>query len=373
MSGTKIALIGNQAFGLANFRGAMIQRLVARGYEVFALVPDYTPETRAAVSALGATPVDHRLPRLGLNPLIDVRAALQLYSTLRDINPDIVLSFTVKAVVYGTLAAKFAGVKRRYSLIEGLGHAFIHSDTFKGNLLRLGVSTLYRLSLGVADRTLFLNADDEREFVGQRLVPKNRSLVVGTIGVDLDEWSFAPPVTTPMAFLFIGRLLYEKGIAEFIAAARRVRERYPSARFVVVGDVDSNPSSLRPEIVREWVSEGLVEWPGHTDVKPRIARSSVFVLPSYREGFPRATQEAMAMGRPVITTDVPGCRETVEDGVNGFLVPPRDPEALAEAMCRFLDQPSLVAAMGAESRRIAEQHFDIDAATNRLLTAIGIR
>jgi glycosyltransferase involved in cell wall biosynthesis len=368
----RIALIGNQAFGLLNFRGALIRQLVQDGHEVVALVPDYTPSTRAAVLALGATPMDHRISRNGMNPLRDISGILHLQRSLRDIAPDFVLAYTVKPVVFGILAAWMAGVARRYALIEGLGHAFIHSGTLKERLLQWCVSTLYRIALARADRTLFLNHDDQAEFIKRGLVRQDRSIVVGTIGVDLADWRFAPPVTEPVTFLFVGRLLYEKGVAELVAAAKLVRADFPAARFVLVGDVDSNPSSLQRETLLQWVSEGLLEWPGHTDVRPWMAHASVFVLPSYREGFPRATQEAMAMGRAVITTDVPGCRETVREGINGFLVPPRDAPALARAMRTFLEQPELVVTMGRKSREIAEQDFSVEDANARILAAIEL-
>lgn len=368
----KVALIGNQAFGLLNFRAALIRRLVGDGHEVVAFVPDYTPESRAAVVALGATPLDHRLSRNGMNPVKDLQATWELRNSLRRVAPDLVLSYTVKPVVFGTLAAWLAGVKRRYALIEGLGHAFIHSDTLKERLLQRSVSTLYRIALGLAGRTLFLNRDDQAAFVTRRLVPPGRSLVVGTIGVDLDEWGFVPPASGPLTFLFIGRLLYEKGLAEFVAAARQIRLDFPTARFVIVGDVDTNPSSVSRATVLQWVDEGLLEWPGHTDVKPWIAQASVFVLPSYREGFPRATQEAMAMGRAVITTDVPGCRETVVEGVNGFLVPVQNATALAAAMRIFLEHPEHVGVMGQRSREMAEKQFAIDRANTRILDAIEL-
>tara|TARA_R110002020_G_scaffold18866_3_gene65248 strand:- start:1293 stop:2438 length:1146 start_codon:yes stop_codon:yes gene_type:complete len=368
----RIALIGNQAFAMVNFRGALIRRLVALGHEVFALVPDYTAETRAAVTALGAVPLDHSISRSGMNPALDLRAAWQLRRTLREIAPDLVLTFTVKPVIYGLLAARLASVPRRYALIEGLGHAFIHGGTVKGRLLQWTVTMLYQLSLNLANRTLFLNVDDQNEFRRRKIVSEERSLVVGTIGVNLDEWSQVPPVLHPITFLFVGRVLYEKGIAEFLAAAQQLRPDFPSARFLIVGDIDSNPSSLARETLLDLVKAGLIEWPGHTDVKPWIAQASVFVLPSYREGFPRATQEAMSMGRAVITTDVPGCRETVVEGINGFMVPPRDASAIAGAMRKFLEQPALVASMGDNSRKIAETRFGVEAATDRLLGAMDI-
>ncbi|MCS7241048.1 MAG: glycosyltransferase family 4 protein, partial [Candidatus Bipolaricaulota bacterium] len=182
----------------------------------------------------------------------------------------------------------------------------------------------------------------------------------------------APPHLSPPTFTLIARLLREKGVREFAEAARRVKEEYPQARFLLIGPLDTNPGAIREEEVRGWVKDGILEWvPWTEDVRPYLAQTSVYVLPSYREGVPRSTQEAMAMARPVITTDVPGCRETVVNGVNGFLVPPRNPQALIQAMKRFLQEPKLVVRMGLESRRLAEDRFDARKASLRLLWHLG--
>ena len=204
------------------------------------------------------------------------------------------------------------------------------------------------------------------------LVGPDKATTIGAIGVDLDEWRPAPAVLDPLTFLFVGRLLREKGILEMIEAAKRVKQRHPSTRFIVLGAPDSNPSSISSQQASDWVSAGLIEWPGQVDVKPWLAQSGVFVLPSYREGVPRSTQEAMAMARPVITTDVPGCRVTVEDGVNGFLVPSRDVAALEGAMLRFVDNPGLIAPMGFASRRIAEKLFDAKKSNAAILSAMHV-
>jgi len=180
-----------------------------------------------------------------------------------------------------------------------------------------------------------------------------------------------PSVLKPVTFILIARMLREKGIYEFVEAARQVRSRYPAVRFLLVGGVDQNPGSLTETELRGWVNEGLVEWPGHvTDVRPWFAQASVFVLPSYREGVPRCSQEAMAMGRPVITTDSIGCRETVADGVNGFMVPVRDPVSLARAMIRFIESPDLIKIMGREGRRIAEERFDVHAINRQIIEVL---
>ncbi len=372
MPAKRIAIIGNQAFAMRNFRASLIATLVAMGVEVFALAPDYSDADRIAIRQLGAKPVDYPLKRASISPLHDLTTLRQLTSMLREIGPDIVLSFSAKPVVFGTLAASRAGVSMRYALIEGLGHVFIQTTGLRAQLLRWVVGALYRFALGRATRTFFLNEDDRQDFLTAGLVGQDKSSTIGAIGVDLDEWRPATAVTNPLTFLFIGRLLREKGVAELVEAARRVKLRHPSTRFIVLGAPDSNPSSFSMEQASDWVSEGVIEWPGQVDVKPWLAQSSVFVLPSYREGVPRSTQEAMSMARPVITTDVPGCRVTVEDGLNGFLVPPKDVDALERAMLRFVDNPGLIASMGLASRRIAEKLFDAKKSNAAILSAMQI-
>lgn len=368
---TRLVLVGNQAFSLVNFRGPLIADLAARGVEVFALAPDYADETRAAVRGFGAEPVDLALARTGLNPLRDLATLVRLWRLLRRLRPDAVLGYAAKPVIYGLLAAWLAGVPRRFAMIEGLGYVFIEGDG-RPDLLRAAVSALYRLALRRATRVFFLNADDLADFRRWGLVGEDKALNIGGIGVDLKAWAPAPPVTRPITFLLAARLLGDKGIREFAAAARLVRAAHPDARFVLLGGLDSNPRAIPEAEVEGWVREGLLEWPGHVPVRPWLERASVFVLPSYREGVPRSTQEAMAMARPVITTDVPGCRDTVIEGGNGFLVPPRDADALAAAMRRFIDNPALIATMGARSRQLAEERFDVGAVNALIIAAMGL-
>ena len=357
---------------MRNFRGPLIAALVAKGIEVHALAPDYDEPDRAAIRALGATPLDYPLRRAGISPVGDVQSTLTLVRLLRGINPDVVLSFSAKPVIYGTLAAAIAGVPRRYALVEGLGHAFLGGPGLKSRLLQATVSALYRFSLGLATTTFFLNSDDLGDFIAAGLVRRDKAERIGAIGIDLASWAATPPVTAPLTFLFVGRLLREKGIFEFIDAARAVHAKHPATRFVVLGAPDSNPSSIGAEQMRAWVAEGFVAWPGHVEVKPFLANASVFVLPSYREGVPRSTQEAMAMAKPVITTDVPGCRDTVIEGDNGFLVAAKSAAAIETAMLRFVDNPALVASMGARSRQLAEDRFDVDKANARIMAAMSL-
>ncbi len=370
-----LAIISSQAFSLVNFRGSLIKDLAALDIRVYALAPDYNDELRQKVVDLGAHPVDFQLFRTGMNPLRDVLDMLKLAALLRRLRPDVTLGYSIKPVIYGTLAAWIARVPRRIAMIEGLGYVFTPSGmtlSWRRKVLRSAVSWLYRVALARAHRVIFLNKDDIAEFVDGGLVDQVKVAHLGGIGVDLVEWSPVSSFTKPVTFLLAARLLREKGIVEYADAARQVKALYPDVRFVLLGALDQNPGGLSQLQVAAWVKEDLLVWLGHVDVKPWLAQASVYVLPSYREGLPRSTQEAMAMGRPVITTDVPGCRETVEQGVNGFMVPVRDVGALAQAMLIFVKQPELIAPMGAASRRMAEAKFDVHKINAEILKIMAI-
>lgn len=370
----RVALISPYAPTIVAFRGALIRELVRRGHAAYVLAPDYTPETRTAVQKLGATPIDYPLNRTGINLWSDLRTVSALTLRLRQLNPDIVMPYNIKPVIYGTLAAHWARCPHCVALIEGLGYAFADTDTLKRKAMQALIGWLYRFALRYAHKVIFLNPDDQREFIQRRLVSPQKTCMLGGIGVDLQEWQPAPPVLEPVTFTLAARLLREKGIVEFAQAARIVKQRYPNTRFLLLGGLDTNPGALTEAEVQQWVSEGTLEWLGQVpDVRPYFAQTSVYVLPSYyREGVPRSTQEAMAMARPVITTDAPGCRETVIDGVNGFLVPLRNVEALIQTMERFIQQPELIITMGRISRQLAEKRFDTVKINQRLLEVMGI-
>lgn len=370
----RFALITSQAFSLSNFRGPFITALVACRVEVFAIAPDFDLETRASVRLLGAVPVDCDLSRTGMNPFRDAMSVWRLMTLLKRLNVDASLAYFIKPVIFGNLAAYFARVPKRFCLIEGLGYVFTPPagvEPVQRKILRCVVSRLYKYSLRRAHFVFLLNDDDIAEMVGRRLLRPVQVVKLNGIGVDLVEWGPTVIVTLPITFLLAARLLREKGIAEFAEAARIVKRKYPNCRFVLLGAVDPNPGSFDAGEVRQWVNECLLEWPGHVAVRPWLAQTSVFVLPSYREGVPRSTQEAMAMGRAVITTDAPGCRETVVDGFNGFLVPVRDAAALADAMMRFIKQPELIETMGKASRALAEERFDVHKVNAIMLVAMG--
>lgn len=369
-----IAIIGNQGFSLLNFRGALIEDMVARGHKVYALAPEMDAHIANELRQLGAEPVSIPLARTGTNPLADLASLWHLRKVIKEIGPDMSLGYAAKPAIYGTLAAWLAGVPSRFSMVEGLGYIFIPrpGEGLAKRILRQIVIGLFRVAFTRAEKVFFLNPDDVADFSALGLVRPGQPVNIGGIGVDLERWQPAPPVLDPVTFLFVGRLLKDKGVLEFIASAREVKKSYPAARFLLVGGLDDNPESISGADVEAWVAEGLVDWAGHVPVQPWLRRASVFVLPSYREGVPRSTQEAMAMARPVITTDAVGCRETVEEGRNGHLVPVRDPDALARAMIAFIEAPERIVSMGRESRAIAEARFDVRKVNAVIMETMGL-
>ncbi len=373
----KIVIIGTVASSILGFRREFIESLLEQGHEVYAFATDYTSESMRVVAIMGATPVLYSFNRTGMNPLADAWNTWKLARQLKSLKPDLVFSYFAKPVIFGTLAARLAGVERRTAMLEGLGYIFTDQPegiSRKTRVLRQVQVLLYRASLPLLDKLIFLNPDDPKDLLGKHNIKVRSHEVLGGIGLDLAKYPYSPPPRQEISFLFIARLLKEKGINEFLAAAQIVKSKYPHATFKVLGGLDEgNPGGVRKAEMNRLVASGLIDYPGHvSDIPARIANSSVFVLPSYREGVPRSTQEAMAIGRPVITTDVPGCRETVIDGVNGFLVPPWQPEALAEKMIYFIEHPEQIEPMGLESHRIAMEKFDVHMVNQKLLKILNL-
>jgi glycosyltransferase involved in cell wall biosynthesis len=295
---------------------------------------------------------------------------------LRRLRLDVVLACFVKPAVYGTIAARLAGVRGRFVMIEGLGYAFtLASDrpSIRRRALARLVGRMLKVGLSHAQAVFFLNDDDERLFVERGFIQAALARRINGTGVDLDRFTPAPPVTEPLRFIMVARLLREKGILEFVEAARMIRAEFPATAFVLVGGLDNNPGAISRSVVERWVSEGAIDWLGHIeDVAAELACSSVFVLPSWREGAPRSTQEALAIGKPVITTNAVGARDMVIEGHNGFRVPVQDAIALASAMRKFIKDPSLIARMGEASRALAQTRYDVHVINAAILREMGL-
>jgi glycosyltransferase involved in cell wall biosynthesis len=357
MAERTIVIAANAAWNLVNFRAALIRALIAAGYRVIGAAPP-DPEAEAGLAALGcefvAIPVDSR----GLSPIGDLRTLLAFHALFRRVRPLALLGYTVKPNVYGSIAARLTGV-RAVNNISGLGTAFI-----RRNWLTLVVKQLYRTGLARSHVVFFQNTADRDEFLGARLVSPGQVRLLPGSGIDADWFAPQPRPSDAdgsVGFLLIARLLRDKGVLEYVEAARALRRADPGLRFRILGFLDAeNRTAISRATVESWVAEGVIEFLGATnDVRPYVAAADCVVLPSYREGTSRVLLEAAAMARPVVATDVPGCREVVEDGVTGFLCAPRDAGDLAEKMRRMAvlsdDERTR---MGAAGREKVLREFD---------------
>lgn len=372
-TGLSVLLIAGFAGSVSTFRGPLIRALRDTGAHVDVGAPGIEEDLRLRDDLAAMDVRAHHLPiaRAGTNPLADIGLLLSLVRLMRKVRPSINLPYTIKPVIYGTIAAWLTGVPRRYALVTGLGYAFTGSR--RGLVTRL-VRILYRFALHRTHKVFFQNPDDERLFRQLSLLPASvPSVVVNGSGVNLVQFPPHPLPPGAPVFLMIARLLGDKGVREYAEAARRIRHVHPCVTFQLVGWIDSNPDAIDQSELDAWIADGTLEFLGKLDdVRPVIAASTVYTLPSYREGTPRTVLEAMAMGRPIITTDAPGCRETVIDGDNGFLVPVRSVDALVEAMLKFIQDPALALHMGKRSREIAEEKYDVYKVNTVMLREMGI-
>ena len=369
---SKFLIIGSHPEQLLNFRGDLIRHLQSRGHEVVTASPPGSPELDRRFASWGVRRIDLSMDRTGANIAADLRLLAQIRRTLVEERPDLVLAYAIKPVIYGALAARLAKGPAMVAMITGLGLAFSKPASVKEWLVRLFARTLYGWAMRCTDVVIFQNPDDEAEFRRHGLL-KDRHRVERThgSGVNLQRYAHAPLPEGPLRFVMISRLLADKGVREYIAAAAKVRKIHTEAEFHLVGPYDSNPASLTPAEVESAVESGSVIYHGFTrDVRPHLTKCHVYVLPSYREGTPRSVLEALSVGRPVITTDSPGCRETVIEGVNGFLVPVATVAPLVQAMKRLVEmEPVALAAMADASRHLAESRFDV-VGVNEQLTAV---
>lgn len=373
MKPKKIVVVAGLASSLINFRGPLLAAMRRRGHKIVACAPEEDGSTMASLTEMEVDYFSIPMRRAGIDPVGDFLYLVRLWRALRKQAPDLVLAYTIKPVVFGLLAARLAGIRRRIALITGLGYAFMGGASLHQRTARWAAIRLYRWALNGVEKVFFQNPDDHAEFIRLGILSADAPVcVINGSGVDLVHFPCAPLASAP-TFLMIARLLRDKGVIEFVQAAELVKAHYPEARFVLVGGFDTNPHGIPPAQVASWTSGGAIEhWGELKDVRPALAECSVYVLPSYREGTPRTTLEAMATGRPIITTDAPGCRETVIQGKNGFLVPVRDPHSLADAMVRLLESPDLVTRMARHSRQIAEEKYDVNKVNAVMLKEMGL-
>lgn len=357
----KVIVLASLAYSLLNFRRALLAEMVVHGHEIIACAPEDDQEIEAALADMGIGYRRIAMGRAGRNPFADFATLAGYLRLFRREKPDVVLAYTQKPIIYGGLAARLTRA-RFFAMVSGLGYTFLESEGVARRLLRGLVSALFKAGVRNAETVFVFNRDDAGELRRHGVLADDHKVVqLPGSGIDVSRFAMRPMPAGPPTFLVIARLLHHKGLFEYVEAARRVRALCPEARFQLLGPYDDGPDGIPAEALDRWIAEGVVDYLGETrDVTPYLAGCTVFVLPSYREGLPRTVLEAMATGRAIITTDAPGCRETVIEGENGFLVRPRDPAALMDAMMRFVRAPSLAHRMGAESRSLAIHRFDVN-------------
>ena len=372
----KIIVLGNQTKAMSNFWSVLIRHMRKAGHEVVCCAPPGDTDAEAVLATQGARMRHYALDRKGLNPMSDLRTTRELFRLFKEEKPDLLFASTIKPVIYGCMAARAAGVPHVYATITGLGYAF-EADTFlKKCVNRLG-RLLYRAALSGAEGVFFQNQDDITVFRQSGILgPGARVLTARGTGVDTKRFAPGPfpdytdqgSLSGPPVFLLVARLLEAKGLPEYAEAARLLKARHPQARFQVLGPPEKGLGSVSLEQVQAWQQQGYIEYLGETsDVRPYVAAAHVLVLPSWREGTPTSIMEGMSMGRPAVVTDSLGCREVVRPGVNGYLVPVRDPQALASAMEAFIISPQDIARMGQAGRELALSEFDAEKVAARIL------
>jgi glycosyltransferase involved in cell wall biosynthesis len=370
---SNILIVSNTSWYLYNFRLGLIKLLLEQGYEVFTLAPE--DEFSEKLKQTRCHHICLKMDSKGLNPISDLMMKRRLSKLYGEISPNLILHYTIKPVIYGSLAAAKLGIPF-INNVTGLGTAFI-----KTNWLTWLVKGLYRLSQKNADRVLFQNADDRELFVSERLIPENvpQEVIPGT-GIDTDYFSPQPyPESNSITFLLIARMLWDKGVGEFVEAGRQIKSEFNDVRFQLLGFLDvSNRTAISREQMQIWTEEGIIEYLGETnDVRPYICNVDCVVLPSYREGLPRTLLEAASMGRPIIATDVTGCREVVDHGVNGYLCKEKDANDLAEKMRDVIklschDRKK----MGLKGRKKMEDNFNekiiVEKIVNRIENVLNV-
>jgi len=372
-----VLVVASLPDSLLHFRGHLLRSMVARGHKVFATASDNDPlegsltEFKPGLDQMGVKFIPIPLARASINPVSDLKTYVALQGLMKQLKPDVVFSYTIKPNIFGSLAASSCNVARIFSLITGVSSGLRTEEEQISRKGRL-IASLYKIAMRRNDTVIFQNPDDLELFHKLQIVTNQKTEIINGSGIDLSHYKPEPIPTLPIKFLLIARILADKGIREYVEAARIVQEKYPEAEFQLLGPYDDQKNGISRDEVQNWEREGVISYLGsQKDVRPFLKHCSVFVLPSYREGTPRTILEAMATGRAIITSDAPGCRQTVKSGFNGTLVPIKDPEALAKAMKLYCSDPERIKTQGKNSLTYV-QKYDVEDVSKHLLTILGL-
>ena len=366
----KIMVISPKNKTVFNFRGDLIKEMIRRGNEVYVTGPnrDFIED----IENLGATFIEIPFVKDQVGILGDLKYCNKLRKAMKEIKPDKIFSYTIKPVIYGSIAGSLAGIKEIYPMMTGLGRVY-GTNSLKSRILRMITGCLYKIAFLGCKKVIFQNWDDLELFVSLKYLPRKKCEKVDGSGVNMERFAFSELPETP-TFLMISRIIKEKGVFEFAKAAQIVKTKHPEARFVLLGGYDSSIGAIKPEELLEYTESGAIEIPGEVkDVSPILKDVFAFVLPTYyREGIPRTILEAMASGKPVLTTDWVGTKEAVEDGVNGFLVPIKNAEALAEKMLYLIENREETKKMAEASYELCKKKFDVNIVNEIMLKIMEI-
>lgn len=367
---SKVMIISPKNKTLYNFRGDLIKDIISHGHQVVAVGPN--KDNIDEVLKLGVSFRENKLKKDKVSIVSDFGYYKGLKRIIKEEKPDLVFSYTIKPVVYGSIAAKKAGVKRIYAMVTGLGRIYA-SNTIKAKMLRMATSVLYRKAFRCCNKVIFQNNDDINNLVRSKVLKKEKTIRVDGSGVNMKKFAYTR-VPLNDRFLMVSRIIREKGVLDYFKAAEIVKERYPNSKFILLGGYDSSIGAIKEEDIRHYLDEKIVEIPGEvSDVRDYYKKSMCFVLPSYyREGLPRTILEALSIGRPVITTDWTGCRDAIEDGENGFLVPIKDYERLAEKMIWMVEHHKSVDAISRANRKKCEKVYDVNIVNEKMLNIMGL-
>ncbi len=367
----KILVLSSEASSMFWYRKDMMCEFVRQGCEVVAASDGAEEEFTEMFASIGVKYRQVYVSKNGINPTQDIKTYKELVQLMNEEKPDKIFAYHAKMVSYGSMAAKKCGIDEMYALIAGLG-SILRGEGFKNSIVRTVLKALYKNAFKSCKSIITHNLEDRQLLIDEKFTKPEKIKTINGSGVNLDRFIYSRTPKTN-SFLFIARLIGDKGIREYINAAHIVKEKYPEAVFKIAGPYDTNPSALKPDEMQKYIDSGVIDYLGTLqDVCPALNECMVFVLPSYHEGAPKTVLEAMATGRPVITTDAPGCRTTVTDGFNGFLVPVKNSEKLAEKMIFFLENYDTAVEMGNNGRKRAEDKYDSVKVNRSILDIMNI-
>lgn len=367
----KIAILSSHTSSLFWFRMDMMKDFIEKGHDVIAVGPDSEEKWKERFNLENIIYKQIYVERNGVSPIGDLKTYRDLFQFMKIEKPDKVFTYQAKTIVYGSLAAKLNGITEIYPLVAGLGSIF-RGEGLKNKIIKAIMKLEYRMAFKTSKRIFFQNHDDKNEFIRNGLVKEGKTIIINGSGVNLKKFKPKPLPDNP-TFLFIGRLIKDKGVIEYLEACKRIKSKYSNVRCLLVGPYDSNPTSLQPEELQTYIDNEIIEYFGEqSDVRPFIAECSTYVLPSYHEGTPKTVLESMAMGRSILTSDAPGCRETVIDGDNGYLVKVKDIESLVDKMEYLISHPELNRKMGEKSLKIAKEKYDVKIINQTIMKSMGL-